>query len=447
MNRWRWASLIFTAISLWFIGPLAAQSTAAKSDPVPSPAVTKAQALNPGVASAPNPGVASAPNPGTRRAPNPVVVPPYRAQIRAAHRVHAAQTQLACEDCHDWAKKSENTKDWLGPRAAICERCHGIRHDELSPESPKTDEKCAQCHLPQEALRTPQLSNSTLERRPSARLLFSHRKHAVRKISCQQCHGNVALAPDAEGSERLPLKPNCLRCHRGQGTLDGEARATCITCHFADGGRMQTRFGTLRLYPTSASKSLEHSSDFRRTHRFAAVSDARRCAGCHTERDCQDCHDGRLRPRDIHPADWQTAHGIASKQGENCSSCHRLQSFCLSCHQRVGIVSSGAPQAMDRRGGVHPPASVWITGPRGGSHHGTAARRNMMECVSCHQERDCIRCHAVGAGISGQSSPYGSGLNPHPPSFASQCRSYYSRNPRPCLACHRPDGSEIQRCR
>jgi hypothetical protein len=27
------------------------------------------------------------------------------------------------------------------------------------------------------------------------------------------------------------------------------------------------------------------------------------------------------------------------------------------------------------------------------------------------------------------------------------CRDAWQRNPRPCLACHRPEGLEIQRCR
>lgn len=380
------------------------------------------------------------------RKPNPVVVPSYRARIRAAHRVHAEQTQLLCEDCHERAKSSTLTQDWLGPLALTCEKCHSIRHAEHWGESP-TAEICLSCHVDTQAPQNALASDRPLERHASARLHFSHAKHAIRRIDCQQCHGNVKKMPDALGSERLPRKPTCLRCHRGEGRWDGEARATCITCHEADAGRMRTRFGVERLVPTEASLAMEHSADFRQTHRFVAANQGRNCEGCHTERECQSCHDGRLRPRDIHPADWHSAHAIAAKQGENCSSCHRLQSFCLSCHQRVGIVSSGAPRALSARGNVHPPASIWTTGPRGANHHGVAAKRNLTECVSCHQERDCIRCHAVGSSILGQSTPYGAGLNPHPPTFASQCRGYFARNPRPCLACHRPDGSEIQRCR
>jgi hypothetical protein len=192
---------------------------------------------------------------------------------------------------------------------------------------------------------------------------------------------------------------------------------------------------------------MEHRGDFRQNHRLIAENDPRQCAGCHTERECQACHDGRLRPRDIHPADWQSAHAIAAKQGENCSSCHRSQSFCLSCHQRLGLVSSGSPKAMAQRGSVHPPASVWTSGSKGSSHHSVMAKRNLAECVSCHQERDCIRCHAAGTGMTGQATSYGLGVSPHPANFVSKCRSYWARNPRPCLACHRPDGSEIQLCR
>jgi hypothetical protein len=141
-------------------------------------------------------------------------------------------------------------------------------------------------------------------------------------------------------------------------------------------------------------------------------------------------------------------HAVAAKQSSDCGSCHRQQSFCLPCHQRLGLVSSGAPKTMQQRGSLHPPASVWTTGPRGARHHGVAAKRNLSECVSCHQERDCIRCHASGAvSVPGGSSPYGSSLNPHPPGFAATCRTYWERNPRPCLSCHRPDGLEISRCR
>jgi len=383
-----------------------------------------------------------------QHAPNPVVVPPYSATIRAAHRVHAEQANLLCKDCHADVERSTETRDWLGPSAALCDKCHEPKHANLPAGSVAQGPDCAVCHLTDPEQRSLHLTGSALERHPTAHLQFSHAKHAKRHIGCAQCHGLVAKSRDALGSERLPRKPSCVRCHRGEGRIDGQAMATCVTCHESSGGLIRTRFEGQVLVPGLGMQALVHGPDFRLTHGTVAGNEPRQCQGCHTERQCQDCHDGRLRPRNIHPGDWLSAHAIASKQGNDCSSCHRLQSFCLSCHERVGLSSSGAAAAMRQRGSFHPSATVWTTGPRGPRHHAVAARRNLSECVSCHQERDCVRCHATNSlGGLGALSPYGSGHSPHPPSFAANCRGYFERNPRPCLSCHRPEDSAIQRCR
>lgn len=366
--------------------------------------------------------------------PNPVVVPPYRAGIRAAHRLHAEQTQLACIDCHPKALSSRQAGDWLGPSPAICERCHQVDHRTVKWSDLGASHECAKCHL-----RAP-------EPRPSSRLLHPHASHARHNIGCPQCHGWIARQPDAIGSERLPRKPSCVRCHAGRGRDDGGAVAHCTACHESEGGRMRTRFQGQRLQPTASTPSLEHGTDWILRHRDVAGNDPARCEGCHAQRECQACHDGRLRPRRIHPGDWLSAHAVAAKQdGLSCMSCHRQQSFCLGCHQRVGLGASGAAAAMARRGAQHPPASVWTTGPLGPRHHGIQARRNLVECVSCHQERDCVRCHA--RDVRGTSNPHGMQANPHPPGFGANCGQYWAANPRPCLVCHRPDGLELQRCR
>jgi hypothetical protein len=369
--------------------------------------------------------------------PNSVVVPPYRARIRAAHRLHAEKTKTACLDCHPKAKTSERAEDWLGPVASSCDNCHKLDHRTLSQSGLADDPQCRICHL------------TALGRNPSTHLRNSHAGHAKRNIGCPQCHGRVEHRPDAIGSERLPTKPSCVRCHAGRGQLDGDARADCTLCHESEGGRMRTRFQGQLLQPSPQTPSLEHGNDWLYRHRDVAGNDPSRCSGCHAIRECQGCHDGRLRPRNIHPSDWLSAHAVAAKQdGLSCNSCHRQQTFCLSCHQRLGLGSSGAPVNMASRGALHPPASVWTTGPVGPQHHATQARRNLSQCVSCHQERDCVRCHATGAvGGPGIGSPFGSQLNPHPPGFAASCSSYWSQNPRPCLVCHRPDGPELLRCR
>ncbi|MGC4064539.1 MAG: cytochrome c3 family protein [Polyangiaceae bacterium] len=430
-------------------GETPAHSSVTASSHGPSPAasteVTKQSASESSRGSSPGSSreVTTKSDAASNRGPNPIVVPPYRAEIRAAHRVHAEQAKMLCTDCHARATSSQNAKDFLGPAASVCERCHDVRHDELATDGDPRGGDCVSCHLERAHL-AGATSAGQLERRPTAHIEFSHAAHARHAIGCGQCHGQVAKRNDADGSERLPREPICVRCHRGQGARDGGARSACTTCHESEAGRMRTHFGSARLLPRS-SIAIEHGPQFRFTHGAVAGNDPKVCESCHHPRECQACHDGQLRPRSIHPSDWMAMHAIASKQGNDCGSCHRLQSFCLSCHQRVGVVASGAPRSIAERGNVHPPASVWLTGPRGERHHGVLARRNLAECVSCHQERDCIRCHAAGA--LGTTSTSSVSVNPHPPGFVANCRASWQRNPRPCLACHRPEGSELGLCR
>ena len=102
----------------------------------------------------------------------------------------------------------------------------------------------------------------------------------------------------------------------------------------------------------------------------------RSCGNCHSERECVDCHDGRVRPRSIHPNDFLSLHAVeAQKNGASCTSCHRQQSFCLSCHQRSGVAQSGPFENFLGRGRFHPPKSVWTDGPRSSRHHAWEAQR------------------------------------------------------------------------
>jgi hypothetical protein len=372
------------------------------------------------------------------RGPDPVVIAPYRARIRAAHRLHSEQAKMTCLDCHVRATTSSRAADWLGPSAESCERCHQVNHRSLDDRQIAGDGRCQKCHL------------GLYDERRTSHLHNSHASHRRRNIHCQRCHGRVERLPDAIGSERLPTKSVCIRCHAGRGSLDGAARSDCTLCHESEGGRIRTRFQGQLLKPGGTTPALEHGNDWLYRHRDTAGNDPRRCDGCHTTGECQACHDGRLRPRNVHPGDWLSAHSIAAKQdASGCSSCHRQQSFCLSCHQRLGLGPSGASAAMASRGAMHPPASVWTRGSATApTHHGTQARRNLSECVSCHQERDCVRCHATSAARgAGAGTTFGTSMSPHPPGFSASCASYWSRNPRPCLVCHRPDGSELLRCR
>jgi hypothetical protein len=160
-----------------------------------------------------------------------------------------------------------------------------------------------------------------------------------------------------------------------------------------------------------------------------------------------DCHDGRVRPRRIHPNDWLSLHAISARQASSrCTDCHRQQSFCVSCHQRTGVAQRAPATAASSRGRFHPPTSIWTEPPRSAGHHAWEAQRNMNVCVSCHTERDCTSCHATQA--AGATRHQGARtMNPHPPGFRTRCQAPFRRNARPCLVCHQPEDPTLGPCR
>jgi hypothetical protein len=352
-------------------------------------------------------------------APNPLIYPPRRAQLPAAHRVHAEVAKLECVACHVKATSSNAANDWLGPRPEQCTACHAQRFDGLGSTMPANQ-----------------------------RLRFSHAKHAARAIACSRCHIRVAQRADALGSERLPLMSVCLQCHSANRAALAAEKSNCKLCHVSAGSVIKTRFREGMLTPRSFS-SMRHDTGWLWQHGEPAMIRGPVCLTCHEESDCVNCHNGRLRPRQIHPSDWLRLHGIESRQsGAACNSCHRSQSECLTCHLRAGL-SPGAPGAARLSPGrFHPPSSVWTDRPRTARHHATQARLHMDECVSCHQERDCASCHAsAGVGGPGQGLPYGSALSPHPAGFRSMCSGLIARNPRPCMVCHGAQDPRLIPCR
>ena len=227
----------------------------------------------------------------------------------------------------------------------------------------------------------------------------------------------------------------CFGCHAMTGAAQGAAKSECHTCHLTDpGGQMKLLFSTGELKPPRWLGNAQHTADFIERHKRVAADNSALCASCHTERYCTDCHDGRVRPRTVHPNDWISMHPIAARQNNpRCTSCHQEQSFCLECHQRIGVAMSGPNAALAR---FHPPG-FGALGGRGPGHHAWEAQRNLNACVSCHTERDCAICHAAtGRG--------GLAVDPHPPSFRATCATQLRRNGRPCLVCHEPESAELE---
>ncbi len=383
---------------------------------------------------------APAPDPG----PSPVIFPPQQLPIRMTHDQHVRDLGLRCVDCHDHAPSSRQSSDNLLPAGTRCDRCHGTDHGELAEVDADTEQplaRCATCHLGYQ----PNAGNLVARVHLSPpNLRFDHAVHQQRNIGCGQCHGAVAAVTQAT-REQLPRMRGCLKCHGMPGPGRGDARGECTTCHVTRSGVLQTRFSAGVLVPPPWLGAADHGPRWLERHKEVAGADSTLCASCHTEKECADCHDGRVRPRAIHPNDWLSQHGVAAQMAsQRCTSCHRQQSFCVTCHTRLGVTQTGPLDAQQGRGRFHPASEVWTRGPVSGNHHGWEARRNLEVCVSCHVERDCLACHATAA----RGGPgLGQATNPHGPGFGGRCGAAFRRNPRACLVCHDPSDPHLARCR
>ncbi|HEY6556292.1 MAG TPA: cytochrome c3 family protein [Polyangiaceae bacterium] len=382
--------------------------------------------------------------------PSEAIFPPQHIPLIFSHRKHVKDLKLTCTTCHDQAKLSRKSNDSLLPKATRCDACHASDHRDLANVGRDASEpmsRCEACHVGHR----PEHGNR-VERvlMPAPNLHFNHRAHAERNIGCAQCHGaveNVELAT----RDHMPRMRGCFRCHQMPDSTRGAAKGACATCHIHRAGIMKTEFASGRLEPPRWLHNAEHGPDWIERHKLVAGADSRFCANCHREEYCTDCHDGRVRPRRVHPNDWLNLHPIAARQnGPTCSSCHHQQSFCVSCHQRAGVAMTGPYGNFAKRGRFHPPRTVWTDSPRSAGHHGWEAQRNLNACVSCHVERDCAMCHAsarVGGRGAGSGVGFGQGVNPHPPGFRSRCGTALRKNARPCLVCHEQSDPILLECR
>lgn len=401
----------------------------------PAPAASSAAASSVG------PALSAARPPGSRLTPEPslAIFPAQEIPLRFDHDKHVRDLKLSCSSCHA-ATTSRSSADRLLPDPVkSCDSCHTVDHRDLGRVVAEAGaEACASCH---EGGADP----SGQVRRvliPKPNLHFSHAAHADRSIGCAQCHGDVASTTVATRSE-LPRMAGCMRCHGERGDSQGDAKSACSTCHLTrPDGVLQTSLNGQRLMPPRWLGGAEHSADWLTRHKYVAGDDSALCGSCHTESECADCHDGRVRPRDVHPGDFLSMHAQAARQDSpRCASCHQAQTFCADCHRRVGIAEDGpsARRATGQR--FHPSPAIWTDSPRGPEHHAWAAQKNLSACASCHTERDCTSCHAT-RGVSG-----GRGVSPHPVGFVGSCSGPLRQNPRPCLVCHQAGDRSLELCR
>jgi cytochrome c7-like protein len=388
--------------------------------------------------------------------PSDVIFPQQQMTLRFNHAKHLSKDVGAtCKTCHGAAFRSTSATDTLIPAGVVCDACHSTDHTDAAKVTPGDEAmgQCAFCHRGYK----PGDGNVVAELQlPRANLLFNHKVHVDRNIGCPQCHGAVDQLELAT-RDQLPRMRGCFHCHQMPDAASrGTAKSACDTCHLRGdrapenregpgatagalrGTVIKTMFASGTLSPPRWLHNAEHTPDFILRHRTVAADDSAFCANCHKEDFCTDCHDGRVRPRSIHPSDYLNMHPIEARMStQSCKSCHHEQSFCLDCHLRVGVAESSPPNAKDS-GRFHPPKSLWSDPPRKPGHHSFEAERNLNACVSCHIERDCVACHgALGVGA---------GFDPHQNGFLGGCSTQLRRNPRPCFVCHEKSDPVLAKC-
>lgn len=181
-------------------------------------------------------------------------------------------------------------------------------------------------------------------------------------------------------------------------------------------------------YRDDALMPADHSVDWMRRHGPMALGQGADCAVCHGENDCVECHVESLDTvYAVHPPNYALVHATDADQGlMDCTSCHRLDTFCQACHTESGV-TTGVDDSPPAGFQFHPPG--WLD-PLAADNHGTMARRDIVECASCHTEQDCVSCHV--------------GINPHPPEFRFHCDRLIETNPTPCAQCHLESADELR---
>jgi len=378
--------------------------------------------------------------------------------LKFSHTVHVAKSTAAgspaqCISCH----AAQADTSWMrvrGASAGGCVSCHA--HE--APEHLAESAVCSTCHTTLADARS--LSTERIAAFPKppshAKPGFSF-QHAPSKAndatcatchsreSCARCHANASrvpaiarLAPDQRVAELMrgraatyatPASHIEAGFATSHGTLAAAAPQTCANCHTQPscrgchtGARASSVIAALP--PAGAGTAtgvvlvgaVVHPDGYLERHRTAAAAGRLDCQGCHQERECSSCHEGSSSRR-YHPLDFVSRHAPAAyAQDQTCASCHRTETFCRSCHLDSKMTAAGA-----RTGAAHTGQPQWLL------QHGEAARRGLTGCTTCHQQRDCLRCH----------SSLGLKVNPHGPNF--DAARLGARNKLMCATCHVTD--------
>lgn len=226
-------------------------------------------------------------------------------------------------------------------------------------------------------------------------------------VFCKTCHVMVPFFQDWHTSSHAEI--GCVSCHLEPGFVNqvgGRLRtAIYIARYFITGhGRIGTSKPSNKvcLLCHVAEKKVSASGDLVIPHPLHVKIAELKCAKCHDNlvhhrpkgskkstvpmETCLECHNGvratdaceachteKAYPKSHKRPDWMKVHGELSKT-ENCEACHAWRpDWCSECHQKKPASHAGR----------------WRT------NHRYKVAPDRKNCLACHDERFCVRCHGV----------------------------------------------------
>lgn len=258
--------------------------------------------------------------------------------LHPVHEIHA-EMDMACADCHEGVAEAGDLTGLL-PEKAVCANCHDVDDTDA----------CGTCHV--------DVDEPMGYAETAAAMRFPHGQH-VQDDDCSGCHQLE------HGAMTQPGHDTCRTCHT---TVAGFQ--DCQVCHLESVEHLRPR---------------SHEPQYMAYHALDALWDERSCESCHTQSDCQDCHNGdNVRPR-VHELNFVSTHALEARSNETlCATCHVEAEFCASCHRAEQVL----PRSHSR--------ADWLAGG-GGGRHAEEAVFNIESCIACHDaghsDPVCAQCH------------------------------------------------------
>jgi len=230
-----------------------------------------------------------------------------------------------------------------------CVTCHNNETNKELISNKNTNKNCKNCHKEKRTKFKLRLDNT---------INFNHKTHIF--IDCKNCHikkDNYKIIN--------PSMDSCMSCHT-------EKKQNCKYCHKYKNNKLKLKLKNKFFKPKS-----HYNANFSTFH---IVNDEKSCLSCHKKQYCINCHTAKKKITSFHNEDYLTIHKYELNFG-SCQSCHKNNNDCKACHQKTGIDTTKKREIKNYK--IHP--KNWI--------HGESARKDITKCISCHTEKDCLKCH------------------------------------------------------